>query len=134
VRSADYTFNGEKIPAVNVSASRGKNGRIHLTLCNLACVFAQLASGTILGNFSFKSIYLVAFSIMALFFLLSFFGLKKMPDPKYDSLRSLNYVKAFVEKKPSVFATKLKSIFQESRLSITIPLHSDILSESCHPF
>jgi predicted MFS family arabinose efflux permease len=77
----------------------GKTRGIYLTLCNLAWVFAQLASGTILGNFSFKSIYLVAFSIMTIFFLLAFLGLKNMPDPKYDSLKSLNYLKDFIEKK-----------------------------------
>jgi alpha-N-arabinofuranosidase len=32
---ADYSFEGEKIPALNVSASRDKSGHIHVTLCNL---------------------------------------------------------------------------------------------------
>ena len=31
----DYQFEQEKIPAVNVSASRDKAGKIHVTLCNL---------------------------------------------------------------------------------------------------
>jgi alpha-N-arabinofuranosidase len=31
----DYTFNGEKVPGLNVSASRDKAGVIHVTLCNL---------------------------------------------------------------------------------------------------
>ncbi|MGB7769562.1 MAG: alpha-N-arabinofuranosidase [Verrucomicrobiia bacterium] len=35
LRSADYDFNGEKIPAVSVSASRDRAGRIHVSLCNL---------------------------------------------------------------------------------------------------
>jgi len=33
--SADYRSNSEKIPQVNVSASRDSAGQIHLTLCNL---------------------------------------------------------------------------------------------------
>ncbi len=33
--SPDYVYNGEKIPAVNVSASRDSDGVVHLTLVNL---------------------------------------------------------------------------------------------------
>jgi alpha-L-arabinofuranosidase len=35
LQSADYLMGAEKIPAVNVSASRDKAGRVHVTLCNL---------------------------------------------------------------------------------------------------
>ena len=35
LQSADYDFNGQKIPAVSVSASRDRAGKIHVTLCNL---------------------------------------------------------------------------------------------------
>jgi alpha-N-arabinofuranosidase len=35
VETAEYAFAGEKIPAVNVSASRDKAAKIHVTLCNL---------------------------------------------------------------------------------------------------
>jgi alpha-N-arabinofuranosidase len=35
LRSADYAFESEKLPAVSVSASRDKAGKIHVTLCNL---------------------------------------------------------------------------------------------------
>lgn len=35
LQSADYAFGGEKIPALNVSASRDQAGRLHVTLCNL---------------------------------------------------------------------------------------------------
>ena len=31
----DYQFGDEKIPALNVSASRDKSGKIHISLCNL---------------------------------------------------------------------------------------------------
>ncbi len=31
----DYRFSDEKIPALNVSASRDKSGRIHISICNL---------------------------------------------------------------------------------------------------
>ena len=35
VKGPDYQFGQEKIPALNVSASRGKDGKINVTLCNL---------------------------------------------------------------------------------------------------
>lgn len=35
LQSADYEFNGQKIPAVSVSASRDQAGKIHVSLCNL---------------------------------------------------------------------------------------------------
>ena len=90
----------------------GKTRGVYLTLCNLAWVFAQLASGTILGNFSFKIIYLVAFFIMATFFLLAFLGLRNMPDPKYDSLKSLNYIKDFIERKNLLHAYFISFLLQ----------------------
>ncbi len=35
LQSPDYEFGQDKIPAVNVSASRDKSGKLHVTLCNL---------------------------------------------------------------------------------------------------
>jgi alpha-N-arabinofuranosidase len=35
LQSADYQSSSDKIPQVNVSASRDKDGKIHVTLCNL---------------------------------------------------------------------------------------------------
>jgi alpha-N-arabinofuranosidase len=35
LQSAEYEFGSEKIPAVNVSASKDEAGKIHVTLCNL---------------------------------------------------------------------------------------------------
>jgi alpha-N-arabinofuranosidase len=35
LQPADYAFGPDKIPAVNVSASKDKTGKIHVTLCNL---------------------------------------------------------------------------------------------------
>jgi|SRR3989338_6189730 len=73
-------------------------GRIrgtYLVIVHLAFITSQLASGTILGYFSFKEIYIIAFSAMILFFLFSFFSLKNIPDPKYDNIKSLQYIKKF---------------------------------------
>jgi len=35
LKCGDYQFGDEKIPALNVSASRDKSGKIHISLCNL---------------------------------------------------------------------------------------------------
>lgn len=73
-------------------------GRIrgsYLALCHLAYIVSLLLLGTILGASSFKIIYIVAFSVMVLLFLFSFFSLKDIPDPKYDNLKALQYVKKF---------------------------------------
>ena len=35
LNAADYRFDGNKIPGLDVSASRDKSGKIHVTLCNL---------------------------------------------------------------------------------------------------
>ncbi len=35
IKCNDYKFAGDKIPALNVSASRDRNGKIHVSLCNL---------------------------------------------------------------------------------------------------
>lgn len=35
LESADYTFGSDKIPALNVSASKAQDGKVHVTLCNL---------------------------------------------------------------------------------------------------
>lgn len=73
----------------------GRTRGIYLAVCHLAFIGSQLASGTILGYFSFKEIYIIAFGVMLLFFAFSFFSLKNIPDPKYDNLKALQFVKKF---------------------------------------
>jgi len=58
LRSPDYEFGGEKIPAVSVSASRDREGRVHVTLCNLnphvpvdvAATIVGLSAGSLTGR------------------------------------------------------------------------------------
>jgi alpha-N-arabinofuranosidase len=58
LQCADYTFEENKIPGLNVSASKDKEGRIHVTLCNLnpnspaelACELQGVKAGTIKGQ------------------------------------------------------------------------------------
>ncbi|MEK7069415.1 MAG: MFS transporter, partial [Patescibacteria group bacterium] len=62
-------------------------------------IISQIASGTILGGFSFRMIYLVSFMIMTLFLFIIFLKLKNIPDPKYDKIQSLKYIKEFFKNK-----------------------------------
>ena len=81
------------------NSSTGKTRGIYLAVSSSAWILAQLASGTILGEFSFRMIYITAFSIMILFFLLCFFNLEDIPDPKYDKLKTIKYIKEFFKNK-----------------------------------
>lgn len=47
--SADYQYSREKIPALNVSASRDQSGKIHVTLCNLDPNQAQTMTAELRG-------------------------------------------------------------------------------------
>ena len=77
----------------------GKIRGIYLIICNLAWILAQLLSGTILGGFSIRAIYLLSFSVMMLFFIMSFLNLKNIPDPDYDKINSFKYIKEFFKNK-----------------------------------
>lgn len=81
------------------SSATGKTRGMYLAICNLAWIFAQLASGTFLGGFSFRAIYLTSFLVMVLLLLVSSLKLKNIPDPKYDNVKSLKYVKNFLKNK-----------------------------------
>jgi MFS family permease len=100
---------------LKIFSSDSKTGRIrgiYLTVCNIAWVLSQLAFGTILGNSSFKTIYVVAFVIMVAFFLLSFFGLKHIPDPRYDNSRTVKYIKDYVKNKNLLRAYGISLLLQ----------------------
>jgi alpha-N-arabinofuranosidase len=53
--SPDYSYGGEKIPAVNASASRDSSGAVHISLVNLDPVHA-ITVHTDLGTIPFKSV------------------------------------------------------------------------------
>ncbi|MDR3519536.1 MAG: MFS transporter [Candidatus Pacebacteria bacterium] len=89
----------ELLKIFSKESATGRIRGIYLALSNFAWVVAQLLSGTVFGNFPLKTIYIIAFFIMILFFLLSLFGLKNIPDPKYDRLKILSYVKDFIKNK-----------------------------------
>ena len=90
----------------------GSTRGIYLAICHLALILAQLASGTVLGYFSFKEVYLMACGIMLVFFLFSSFTLKNIPDPKYDNLKALQYIKAFFKNRNLLRAYGINFLLQ----------------------
>lgn len=89
----------EILKILSDNSATGKTRGAYLALCNVAWIAAQLASGTILGGFSFRAIYFISFLVMILLVLLALLKLKHIPDPQYDQIRSLTYVKRFFENK-----------------------------------
>lgn len=75
--------------------STGSIRGAYITICNIAWILAQLATGVILDASSFKTIYLINFFFMMLLLLVSLYDLRKIPDPKYIEVRSLAYLKDF---------------------------------------
>jgi len=94
------------------NSATGKIRGIYLVVCNAAWVLAQLFSGTILGGFSYRTIYLISFSIMMLFLIMSFLNLKNIPDPKYDKIKSFTFVSEFFKNKNLFRAYTLSFLLQ----------------------
>jgi MFS family permease len=85
---------------------------IYLIVCNLAWILSQLLFGTILGGFSLRIIYFSGFVLMLIFFLVSFFNLKNIPDPQYDKIKSYKYIREFFRKKNLFRAYGLSFLLQ----------------------
>jgi MFS family permease len=79
--------------------STGKIRGTYITISNLAWLLSQVAFGVFLWLFNFRYIYLISFAIMLIFMLLSFYKLKKIPDPNYDKKNVTKYVKEFFQNK-----------------------------------
>ena len=71
----------------------------YLALSNFAWIIAQILLGTILGEFSFKMIYLVSFVLMIIFFFMSYLYLDNIPDPNYDRMDIRKYIGKFFKNK-----------------------------------
>ena len=80
-------------------SSTGAIRGVYAALSSFAWVVAQLASGIFFGGISFQSIYFASFLVMMLFFLVSFFKLKSIPDPNYDQIDLSTSVKNFFKNK-----------------------------------
>jgi MFS family permease len=114
-----FTFNtliffslDEILKIFSSNAITGKTRGIYLTICSLAWVMAQLASGTILGETSFRMIYFISFIITVLFLLVSYFSFSGIPDPKYDKTGAVRYIGEFFKNKNLFRAYGLSLLLQ----------------------
>lgn len=102
----------ELLEIFSKNSATGRIRGIYLVICNFAWVFAQLLSGTILGGFSYNTIYFISFSIMTTFLLISFLNLRNIPDPKYDKIKSFKFIKKFFKSKNLFRAYTLSFLLQ----------------------
>ena len=100
--------------------STGKIRGTYIVITNLAWVLSQVAFGSFLGNFNFRHIYLIGFLIMLIFFLVSFYNLRKIPDPNYDKINTIKYVREFFKNKNLFRAFGLTFLLQFFYCSMVI--------------
>ncbi|MBI3305772.1 MFS transporter [Candidatus Nomurabacteria bacterium] len=77
----------------------GKTRGLYLSLCSMAWIIAQLLLGTFLGEYSFRTIYIISFLIMTVFLVVSFYCLRNIQDPKYDKKNTKIYLGEFLRSK-----------------------------------
>lgn len=93
-------------------SSTGKTRGGYLAFCSLAWVVAQFSLGTILGEFSFRMIYLTSFGLMLIFFAIAYLCLRNIPDPQYDRTRAKKYVGEFFKTKNLFRAFSISFLLQ----------------------
>jgi len=81
------------------NASIGKIRGSYLAIIHLALIGAQLSILTFLSKFPYQTIYFVAFLAMLVFLLVSYWKLKEIPEPNYDKLKTVTFVKKFFKNK-----------------------------------
>jgi len=102
----------ELVQIFSKNSNLGRVRGLFLSFINLAWVISQAISMEILSRFSFPIFYLVAFSIMAIFFLVAFVGLKDLADPRYDKILAWQSLKNFFADKNLARAYKMNFLLQ----------------------
>ena len=102
----------ELLQIFSKNSSMGSMRGLYLTIINLAWVIAQIISGKTLSGFSFSTLYFIAFVIMAIFFLATFWGLKNLSDPEYDKVLAWQSFKNFFVNKNLTRAYKINFLLQ----------------------
>jgi len=102
----------ELLKILSRASSTGRTRGIYITLCSCAWIVAQLALGTILGESSFRFIYLTSFVMMVLFFFISYFHLGNIPDPEYDRTDTRKYLGEFLKNKNLLHAYIINLLLQ----------------------
>lgn len=101
-----YAFNAVFIfildELIEIFSRQGSVGRLrgyYLAFVSAAWVLAQIFSGKVLASFSFQVLYFIAFEMLLALFLVSYFFLRKLPDPQYDRAPIWNSVKTYFKNK-----------------------------------
>ena len=102
----------ELVQIFSKNSSTGRVRGMYLTIINLAWVVAQALSGETLSHFSFSVLYFIAFMLMAILFISTFFGLRNMTDPKYDKVLAWQSFKNFFANKNLARAYKINFLLQ----------------------
>ncbi|HNW71763.1 MAG TPA: MFS transporter [Candidatus Paceibacterota bacterium] len=87
------------IEDVSKNSSIGKFRGLFLMVMNLAWVIAQMVSGSIIKDGSFRGIYVFSASFMLLVSIIFSFCLSDFKDPKYTKVPVLNTIKVFLKNK-----------------------------------
>lgn len=77
----------------------GKFRGLYLMIINMAWVFAQTISGSIIAKSSFQGIYLFSAGFMILVSIIFIFFLRDFKDPKYTKISILKTIKVFIKNK-----------------------------------
>ncbi len=85
---------------------------IFLIFYHLALISVLLAFFFFLGKYDFKVIYFLSFLVTFLFLLVAFFTLKNLPDPKYDKMSTLKFIKSFVQNRNLLRAYGISLLLQ----------------------
>jgi MFS family permease len=102
----------ELVQIFSKNSSTGRVRGMYLTIINLAWVTAQVLSGETLSHFSFSALYFIAFILMSILFISTFFGLRNMIDPKYDKVLAWQSFKNFFANKNLARAYKINFLLQ----------------------
>ena len=102
----------EMLEIFSRNSSTGRVRGLYLTVVNLAWVLAQFFSGKTLAEFSFSTIYVIAFIIMSVFFLSTLLSLESLKDPKYDKTFAWQSFKKFFTDRNLARSYKINFLLQ----------------------
>lgn len=102
----------ELVQIFSKNSNMGRVRGLYLTVINLAWVISQSISGRTLSEFSFSTIYFIAFVIMTTFFVIAFLGLRNLNDPTYDKVLAWKSFKVFFANKNLARAYMINFLLQ----------------------
>ncbi len=112
LNSITFFLLDELVEIFSKNSGIGKTRGFYLAIVSLAWVIAQSIFGKILNSSSFNTLYFAAFCVMAALWMIVFFYLKEIPDPKYDKEKILPTLKKFFKNKNLFRAYKINFLLQ----------------------